>query len=103
MLCAVGGVQAQSLTVDRQMKRYHVPRLAFINKMDRTGADPFKVGEQMRDKLGGDVHPDADPDRCGEKFEGVIDLIKMKALYYDGKKAKKSGRRAIPADLRGRS
>ena len=52
VLCAVGGVQAQSLTVDRQMKRYHVPRLAFINKMDRTGADPFKVTEQVREKLG---------------------------------------------------
>ena len=52
VLCAVGGVQAQSLTVDRQMKRYHVPRLAFINKMDRTGADPHKVCEQMKEKLG---------------------------------------------------
>ena len=52
VLCAVGGVQAQSLTVDRQMKRYHVPRLAFINKMDRTGADPHKVCAQVKDKLG---------------------------------------------------
>ena len=51
VLCAVGGVQSQSITVDRQMKRYHVPRLAFINKMDRTGADPLRVAEQLREKL----------------------------------------------------
>ena len=51
VLCAVGGVQSQSMTVDRQMKRYHVPRLAFINKMDRTGANPFRVVEQVREKL----------------------------------------------------
>ena len=51
VLCAVGGVQSQSMTVDRQMKRYHVPRLAFINKMDRTGANPDAVVEQVRDKL----------------------------------------------------
>jgi elongation factor G len=55
VLCAVGGVQSQSITVDRQMKRYHVPRLAFVNKMDRTGADPFRVTEQLREKLGVDA------------------------------------------------
>src|SRR6187401_1830879 len=55
VLCAVGGVQSQSLTVDRQMKRYHVPRLAFINKMDRTGADPHRVINQVREKLGCDA------------------------------------------------
>ncbi len=55
VLCAVGGVQSQSITVDRQMKRYHVPRLAFINKMDRTGADPLRVCQELREKLGDDA------------------------------------------------
>jgi len=55
VLCAVGGVQSQSMTVDRQMKRYHVPRLAFINKMDRTGADPLRVCREVRQKLGADA------------------------------------------------
>jgi elongation factor G len=86
VLCAVGGVQAQSLTVDRQMKRYHVPRLAFINKMDRTGADPFKVTEQMREKLGGDIILFQIPIGLGETFEAVIDLIEMKAYYNDGER-----------------
>ena len=86
VLCSVGGVQAQSLTVDRQMKRYNVPRLAFINKMDRTGADPFKVVEQMREKLGADAIMMQIPIGEGETFEGVIDLITMKEIYNDGEK-----------------
>ncbi len=86
VLCAVGGVQAQSLTVDRQMKRYHVPRLAFINKMDRTGADPQKVCAQMREKLNADALLMQLPIGAGEDFEGVIDLINMQALYFDGTK-----------------
>ena len=65
VLCAVGGVQSQSLTVDRQMKRYHVPRLAFINKMDRVGANAQRVCQEIRDKLGDRSHPDAVPDRRG--------------------------------------
>ncbi|MDA7951652.1 MAG: GTP-binding protein, partial [Pirellulaceae bacterium] len=75
VLCSVGGVQAQSLTVDRQMKRYKVPRLAFINKMDRTGADPFSVVTQMKDKLGADAFMVQYPMGGGETFEGMIDLI----------------------------
>ena len=59
VLCAVGGVQSQSMTVDRQMKRYHVPRLAFINKMDRTGARPFAIVDDVKEKLGVDALPDA--------------------------------------------
>jgi elongation factor G len=70
VLCAVGGVQSQSITVDRQMNRYHVPRLAFINKMDRTGADPFRVVREMREKLGDDAILLAIADRCRRKISG---------------------------------
>lgn len=99
VLCAVGGVQAQSLTVDRQMKRYHVPRLAFINKMDRTGADPKKVVGQMREKLGADAVLMQMPIGAGETFEAIVDLIKMKALYFDGNKGENIREEDIPAEL----
>ncbi len=98
VLCAVGGVQAQSLTVDRQMKRYHVPRLAFINKMDRTGADPHKVVEQMKEKLGADAFLMQLPIGLGEEFEAVIDLVKMKAMYNDGAKGETIREEDIPAE-----
>ncbi len=98
VLCAVGGVQAQSLTVDRQMKRYHVPRLALINKMDRTGADPHAVCAQMRDKLGTDAILMQLPIGTGQSFEGVIDLITMKALYFDGTHGEKIRAEEIPAE-----
>lgn len=84
VLCAVGGVQSQSITVDRQMRRYHVPRLAFINKMDRTGADANSVCEQMREKLNIDAVMMQLPMGAGETFEGVIDLVTQKALYFEG-------------------
>ncbi len=84
VLCAVGGVQSQSITVDRQMNRYHVPRLAFINKMDRTGADPFRVVQEMREKLGDDAILIQLPIGAGEKFQGIIDLVTMKAIFFDG-------------------
>src|SRR5436305_6582558 len=77
VLCAVAGVQSQSLTVDRQMKRYHVPRLAFINKMDRMGADPVRVCQQLREKLGADALLMQWPIGVSENFSGVIDLIAM--------------------------
>jgi len=96
VLCAVGGVQSQSLTVDRQMKRYHVPRLAFINKMDRTGADPLKVVEQMKEKLGAEAILMQWPMGAGESFEGLIDLVTMKALYFDGERGETIRRAAIP-------
>ena len=99
VLCAVGGVQAQSLTVDRQMKRYKVPRLAFINKMDRTGADPESVVEQMRDKLGAEAVMMQIPVGAGETFEGVVDLTTMKAFYNDGEKGEKVRVEEIPAEL----
>ena len=98
VLCSVGGVQAQSLTVDRQMKRYHVPRLAFINKMDRTGADPVKVVKQMRDKLATDAIMFQIPIGLGEEFESVIDLITMKANYFDGTKGETVREEEIPAE-----
>ena len=84
VLCSVGGVQSQSMTVDRQMKRYGVPRLAFINKMDRTGANPKSVVQQVRDKLGADAVAYQVPIGAEENFEGVCDLISMKAFYFDG-------------------
>ncbi len=99
VLCAVGGVQAQSLTVDRQMKRYKVPRLAFINKMDRTGADPESVVEQMRDKLGAEAVMMQIAIGEGETFEGVVDLTTMKAIYNDGEKGEKIRVEDIPAEL----
>ena len=91
VLCAVGGVQSQSITVDRQMKRYHVPRLAFINKMDRTGANPESVVEAGQREARLRRRADADSDRQAKSnFEGVIDLITMKAMYFDGRTARRS-------------
>ncbi|MFM8250188.1 MAG: elongation factor G [Planctomycetota bacterium] len=98
VLCAVGGVQSQSMTVDRQMKRYHVPRLAFINKMDRIGARPFKVCEELRTKLGADAIMMQYPMGAGETFQGVIDLITLKAAYFDGKKGETVRIEEIPAE-----
>jgi elongation factor G len=98
VLCSVGGVQAQSLTVDRQMKRYHIPRLAFINKMDRTGADAFKVVAQMRAKLGADAVLVQWPMGAGETFDGMIDLVRMKALRFDGTSGETMVEYDIPAE-----
>jgi elongation factor G len=100
VLCAVGGVQSQSITVDRQMKRYHVPRLAFINKMDRTGSNPESVVKQLKEKLGCDAVLMQIPVGREEKFEGVVDLLSMKALYFDGANGEKVREEAIPADLK---
>ncbi len=98
VLCAVGGVQSQSLTVDRQMKRYHIPRLAFINKMDRTGADPHKVVAAVREKLGADAILMQLPIGGEDNFAGVIDLITMQAIRFDGERGEKVRREDIPAD-----
>ncbi|MEX2317733.1 MAG: elongation factor G [Pirellulales bacterium] len=97
VLCAVGGVQSQSITVDRQMKRYHVPRLAFINKMDRTGANPESVVRQLKEKLGCDGVLMQIPIGREDEFEGVVDLVTMKALYFDGSKGEKVREAEIPA------
>jgi elongation factor G len=96
VLCAVGGVQSQSMTVDRQMKRYHVPRLAFINKMDRTGARPFEIIGDLKTKLGADAALMQYPMGLGEKYEGSIDLVAMKAIYFDGTKGEKVRYEDIP-------
>jgi len=100
VLCSVGGVQSQSMTVDRQMKRYNIPRLAFINKMDRTGANPEKVTEQVREKLGADAVLMQIPIGREEHFAGVVDLITMKAWYFDGSNGEKVRVEEIPADLK---
>ena len=99
VLCAVGGVQSQSLTVDRQMKRYHVPRLAFINKMDRTGANCHKVVQAMREKLGDDAILMQLPIGKEDNFKGVIDLVRMDAILFDGEKGEIVRREPIPAEL----
>ncbi len=99
VLCGVGGVQSQSLTVDRQMKRYHVARLAFINKMDRTGANHERVVQQVREKMGCDAVLMQWPIGKEDNFEGVIDLITMKASYFDGSNGEKVRVEEIPAEL----
>jgi elongation factor G len=97
VLCSVAGVQSQSMTVDRQMKRYRVPRLAFINKMDRTGANAFKGLRDLREKLGADAFLMQYPMGAGADFEGMVDLITMKAYYFDGAKGEKVREEEIPA------
>ena len=99
--CAVGGVQPQSETVWRQANKYKVPRLAFVNKMDRAGANFFKVYDQMRARLKANPIPLQVPIGAEEKFEGVVDLIKMKAVYWDeASQGMKFDYRDIPADLK---
>ena len=98
--CAVGGVQPQSETVWRQANKYHVPRLAFVNKMDRQGANFFKVYDQMRSRLHANPVPIQIPIGAEEKFEGVIDLVRMKAIYWDeASQGMKFELRDIPAGL----
>ncbi len=83
VLCAVGGVQPQSETVWRQANKYHVPRIAFVNKMDRTGANFFKVRDQLKARLGAAPVPMQIPVGAEDSFEGVVDLLKMKAIHWD--------------------
>ncbi|MDR0630055.1 MAG: elongation factor G [Treponema sp.] len=99
VLCAVGGVQSQSITVDRQLKRYHVPRIAFINKCDRTGANPFKVRSQLREKLGLNAVLIQIPMGLEDQLEGVIDLITMQAVYFEGEQGTELRYGEIPASL----
>lgn len=84
VLCGVGGVQSQTHTVDRQMKRYKVPRIAFINKLDRAGADPWKVIDQMRERLSMNAAALQIPLGLEHAHEGVVDLIEMKSVRFDG-------------------
>ena len=98
--CAVGGVQPQSETVWRQANKYKVPRLAFVNKMDRSGANFFKVVEQMGTRLRATPVPIVIPIGAEDKFQGVVDLIKMKAIYWDeASQGMKFDYREIPAEL----
>ncbi|MFC1694878.1 elongation factor G [Pseudomonadota bacterium] len=100
VFCAVGGVQPQSETVWRQAARYKVPRVAFVNKMDRTGADFLRVVEQIKDRLGARAVPIQLPIGAEEDFEGVIDLVKMKAIYWDqSNQGTTYDAREIPAEL----
>jgi elongation factor G len=100
VLCAVGGVQSQSITVDRQLKRYHVPRIAFVNKCDRTGANPFKVRLQLREKLGLNAVLIQIPIGLEDKLEGLVDLITMKAVYFDGDSGTELRYTEIPSHLK---
>jgi elongation factor G len=101
LFCAVGGVEAQSETVWRQAEKYGVPRIAFVNKMDRQGADFFKVYAEIKEKLGANPVPIQIPIGAEEKFEGVIDLIEMKAVrwYEDENKGTNYSLEEIPAEL----
>ncbi len=100
VLCSVGGVQSQSITVDRQMARYNVPCIAFINKCDRSGANPMKVIEQLREKLGHNAVALQIPIGLENKFEGVVDLVSMKAVYFDGDQGEHVRYEEIPAELK---
>jgi len=104
VLCAVGGVQPQSETVWRQANKYSVPRMAFVNKMDRTGANFDKVVEQLKSRLGAYAVPMQVPVGAEDGFEGVIDLLKMKAIHWDvASQGTKFEYRDIPADLLAKS
>ncbi|MDO5554708.1 MAG: elongation factor G [Planctomycetia bacterium] len=100
VLCSVGGVQAQSITIDRQMRRYAVPRLAFINKMDRVGADPYRVVKQLKDKLNCDAVLLQMPIGREANFEGVIDLITGQAVYFDGDQGEHIRYEPVPEELK---
>ena len=100
VLCSVGGVQSQSITVDRQMKRYHVPRIAFVNKCDRLGVNPYRVKDQLCEKLGLNAVLMQIPIGLEDKLQGVVDLVEMKAYYFDAGDDGKGIREAeIPAEL----
>lgn len=99
ILCAVAGVQSQSITVDRQLKRYHVPRVAFVNKCDRQGANPVRVCNQVREKLGLNAHMMELPIGLEDKLEGVVDLVTMKAIYFEGESGVDLRYAEIPAHM----
>jgi elongation factor G len=101
VLCSVGGVQSQTITVDRQLKRYNVPRIAFINKCDRVGANPVKVREQLVEKLGHNAVLMQIPIGLEDKHRGIVDLVTMKAFYFDGADGETVRVEDIPSELRG--
>jgi elongation factor G len=99
VLCAVGGVQSQSITVDQQMKRYEVPCVAFVNKCDRSGANPDRVMDQLKEKLGHNAVAMQMPIGLEADFTGIIDLVSMKAVYFDGDNGEKVRIEKIPEKL----
>ena len=99
ILCSVGGVQSQSITVNRQMTRYKVPRIVFINKCDRTGANPYRVAKQVRDKLDLNAVLLQIPIGLEGDLKGVVDLVTMKALYFEGANGETIREADIPAEL----
>ncbi|HID31072.1 MAG TPA: elongation factor G, partial [Desulfobacterales bacterium] len=99
VLCSVGGVQSQSITVDHQMTRYKVPCIAFINKCDRSGANPFRVINQLKEKLGHNAVAMQIPIGLEADYSGVVDLVTMKAIYFDGDNGEHVRVEDIPADL----
>ncbi|MCZ6462817.1 MAG: elongation factor G [Proteobacteria bacterium] len=100
VLCGVAGVQSQSLTVDRQMRRYQVPRLAFVNKCDRSGANPRRVTEQLRDKLRHNAVMMQIPIGLETDHEGVVDLVTLRAVYFEGEAGEHVVEKDIPEALR---
>ena len=101
VLCSVAGVQSQSITVDRQMKRYKVPRICFINKMDRAGANPFRGVKMLREKLHHNAHLITYPIGAEDQFQGIVDLVTMRAFYFDGDNGEKIREEDIPANILG--
>jgi elongation factor G len=99
VLCAVGGVQSQSITVDRQMNRYKVPRVAFVNKCDRAGANPYRVLDQLRQRLNHNAILMQIPIGLEGSFSGVIDLVSMKAIYFEGAFGEEVKTGEIPSPL----
>ncbi len=99
VLCSVGGVQSQSITVDRQMARYKVPCIAFVNKCDRSGANPLKVVEQLKEKLHHNAVALQIPIGLENDFRGVVDIVKMKAIYFEGRQGEEIKIEKIPDEL----
>lgn len=98
VLCGVAGVQSQSMTVTRQMNRYKIPRLAFINKLDRSGSNPLRIVSQLSEKLGLNAHTLCLPIGLEDKLEGIIDLLEMQAVYFRGDNGENVERTPLPAE-----